>query len=351
MQHTTSHTDARRISPDAQADLRRRAVLAVIREHKRQREVAEIVGVHEETVGRWVRAARAGGLRAIRPRRRGRPKGIGVRLKPWQAAQVAKAVVHHLPDQLRLSFALWTRPAVQALIRKRFSVSVSLTTVGRHLQRWGFTPQKPIRRAYERDPERIAAWLRTEYPKIRNRAKRERATIFWEDEMGCRSDHQAGRTYGRRGQTPIVPATGQRFRCNVISAIGNRGELAFMVFKGRFNAPVFLDFLVRLLRYAGRRKVFLIVDGHPSHKAKVVQRWVAERSNRLRLFFLPPYAPELNPDELLNQDVKTNAVGRKRAATLTELMTNVRSHLWSRQRTPRIVQRLFHEQHVRYAAA
>lgn len=349
MIHTASHTDARRLSPEAQEALRRRAILA-LRSGKEVAEVAALFRVSPQAVRNWKRRCARGGLRALRSKPRGRPVGSGARLKPWQAAQVAKVVVHHLPDQLRLPFALWTREAVARYIRRRFKVSVSVVTVGRYLRRWGFTPQKPIRRAYERDPERIAAWLTTEYPKIKALAQRLHAAILWGDEMGCRSDHQAGRTYGRRGQTPIVPGTGKRFRCNVISAIGNRGELAFMVFRGSCNAQVFIAFLVRLLRYAGRRKVFLIVDSYSAHTAKVVERWVAARSDRLRLFFLPTYAPELNPDELLNQDVKTNAVGRKRAATLGELEGNVRGHLWSRQRQPHVVRRFFHEEHVRYAA-
>lgn len=349
MTHTISHTDARRLSPEAQEALRKRTVRAVL-DGMGYGEAAHVFGIHRNTVGKWMEAHRDGGLRALHSQQRGRPKGSGARLKPWQAAQVAKAVVHHLPDQLRLPFVLWTREAVVRYIHRRFRVSVSVMTVGRYLKRWGFTPQKPIRRAYEQDPKRIAAWLKREYPKIKALAKRLHAAILWGDEMGCRSDHQAGRTYGKRGHTPIIPGTGKRFRCNVISAIGNRGELAFMVFKGRCNAPLFLTFLKRLLRYAQGRTVFLIVDGHSSHTAKVVQQWAAARSDRLRLFFLPPYAPELNPDELLNQDVKTNAVGRKRAATLGELEGNIRGHLWGRQRQPHVVQKFFHEEHVRYAA-
>jgi transposase len=201
-------------------------------------------------------------------------------------------------------------------------------TVGRYLRRWGFTPQKPLRRAYERDPVAVRRWLTKQYPAIRALARRERATVFWGDETGMRSDHQAGRSWGRRGRTPVIPGTGKRFRCNMISAITNRGRLAFMVFPGSFNAAVFLRFLRRLVRHA-RRKVFLIVDEHPVHVAEEVERWVKRHRRHIRLFFLPGYSPELNPDELLNQDVKTNAVGRKRPRHKGELMANVRRYLWS----------------------
>lgn len=338
--------DGRALSASAQEVLRRTAVKAV-RNGKTHQGVAALLGVRRQVVGRWVRRARDGGLPALTARRRGRPPG-GM-LRPWQAAQIAKALVDRHPDQLKLPFYLWTREAVAQLIERRFGLRLSVWTVGRYLARWGFTPQKPIRRAYEQNPAAVRRWLRRVYPAIRAVARRERATIFWEDETGMRSDHQAGTSYGRRGHTPVIPGTGQRFRCNMLSAITNRGRLNFMVFKQRFTAPVFLDFLRRLARQA-TRKVFLIVDGHPVHRSGRVTTWRRQNAQRLRLFFLPGYSPELNPDEMLNQDVKANAVGRQRPHDQGELLRNVRGHLRSRQRQPQIVRRYFQAPHVRYAA-
>ncbi len=262
---------------------------------------------------------------------------------------MVRLITDRCPDQLKLPWALWTREAVRELIARRCGVRLSVWTVGRYLRRWGFTPQKPLRRAYERDPEAVRRWLRKRYPAIRALARREQATLFWGDEMGMRSDHQTGRSWGRRGETPVIPGTGQRFRCNMISALTNRGRLAFMVFEGKFTAAVFVAFLRRLLRHAGR-KVFLIVDAHPVHLAAAVERWAERHRQGLRLFFLPGYSPDLNPDELLNQDVKTNAVGRKRPRDKVELMQNVRRYLWSTQRRPDKVQSYFHHPTVRYAA-
>jgi len=168
--------------------------------------------------------------------------------------------------------------------------------------------------------------------------------------MGLRSDHVAGRSWGLKGKTPVVEATGKRFGCNMISAITNRGRLNFMVFQGRFTGPVFLRFLRRLVRQSDQ-KVFLIVDGHPVHRARKVKAWLEQNSEDIELFYLPSYSPHLNPDEILNQDIKTNAVGRNRASNLPELMTNVRRFLRSRQRRPHVVRRYFLERHVRYAAA
>jgi transposase len=338
--------DARSLPAVAQEDLRKKAVKAVLA-GKKQVEVAKILGVTRQSVGRWVKAHREGGAKALKARPQGRPRGGS--LLPWQAAQIAKTVVDRTPEQLKLPFCLWTREAVAQLIERRFGIHLSIWTVGRYLKRWGFTPQKPVHRAFERNPERVRLWLEEEYPAIRRLAKFERAEIYWGDEMGLRSDHSVGRSYGRRGKRPVIPGTGQRFGCNMISAITNRGRLNFMVFKKRFQADVFLDFLKRLVRQA-KRKVFLIVDGHPVHWSSRVKAWLKKNAHRIRLFFLPGYSPELNPDEMLNQDVKSNAVGRRRASNQDELLKNVRGYLRSRQRQPHMVKRYFKEQHVRYAA-
>lgn len=338
--------DARSLPAVSQEDLRCKAIKAV-RDGKKQVEVAKILGITRQAVGKWVKAHREGGAKALRAKPKGRPKG-GV-LFPRQAAQITKAIVDHCPEQLKLPFYLWTREAVAQLIERRFGIRLSIWTVGRYLSRWGFTPQKPVRRAFEKSPEQVRHWLEEKYPAIRRQAKREGAEIYWGDEMGMRSDHAAGRSYGRRGQTPVIPGTGQRFGCNMISAITNRGRLNFMVFKKRFRVDVFLDFLKRLNRQT-KRKAFLIVDGHPVHRSKKAKVWLKKKSHRIRLFFLPSYSPELNPDEMLNQDIKSNAVGRQRARNQDELVSNVRGYLHSRQRQPHIVKKYFEESHVQYAA-
>jgi len=272
-------------------------------------------------------------------------------LKPWQQAQICKAIREKNPDQLKLPFFLWTREAVRDLIERRFKLRLALTTVGKYLRRWGFTAQKPVRRAFEQNPEAVRAWLEESYPAIAAKAKREQALILWGDEMGLRSDHAAGRSFSPKGKTPVIAGSGQRFGTNVISAIANRGQLYCMVFTGTANAALFLRFLRSLLRQLKGRKLFLIVDGHPSHRAKLVKAFVAQHSERLALYYLPPYSPELNPDELLNQDVKSNALGRRRPRDQEELIADTRSYLHRRQRQPDVVTNYFHEDNVRYAAA
>jgi transposase len=338
--------DARSISPSAQEHLHRMAVKAVM-EGAKQKEVAKMLGVTRHTICRWVKAYRIQGKAALKAKKKGRP--TGGKLLPWQAAQIAKAVMDHHPEQLKLPFFLWTREAVALLIKRRFGVQVSVWTVGRYLKRWGFTPQKPARRAWEQNPQQVQHWLDQEYPSIRRQAQQEKAQIYWGDEMGLRSHHAVGRSYGLKGQTAVILATGQRFGCNMISAITNQGRLNFMVFKERFTAQVFLEFLRRLLRQIDRR-VYLIIDRHPVHRSRRVQNWVKENEERIRLVFLPSYSPELNPDELLNQDVKSNALGRQRPGNQTELMGKVRSYLRSRQGKPNIVAHYFLGKYVQYAA-
>ena len=339
--------DARKLDIATQTHLRRTVVQAV-RGGMSQTEASKLYGASLRAVSKWMTLDRAGGLRALKQKPRGRRAGEG-RLQPAQSARIRQMIIDSLPDQLKLPFYLWTRAAVVSLIEREYGISVSLTTVGRYLAGWGMSPQKPVRRAYERNDAAIARWLRTEYPAIARDAKREKAAIYWGDEMGLRSDHVAGTSYAPLGQTPIIRATGQRFGCNMISAITNRGHLAFMVFHGKFDGRLFVQFMRRLLQQA-TGKLYLIVDGHPVHRSVVARDFVAANEARLRLIRLPGYCPELNPDELLNQDVKTNGLGKSRPANRAELMAGVRSHLRRRQKQPQVIRNLFQEKHVRYAA-
>jgi transposase len=330
----------------AQEDLRRKVLRSIVKGAK-QVEAAQLFGVTRQAVGKWVKKYREGGPRALRAKKRGRPSRSS--LLPWQAAQVAKAVVHRYPEQLKLPFYLWTREAVAELIEQKFAIRLSRWTVGRYLAQWGFTPQKPIRKAFEQDPEQVRRWLEEKYPEIRGLARQKKAEIYWGDEMGLRSDHACGRSYGRCGETPVIPGTGKRFGCNMVSAITNRGRLYFMIFKQRFRNEVFTEFLRRLIRQVPRY-VFLIIDRHPVHISAQVKKWLQRHEDQIQVFYLPSYSPELNPDENLNQDVKSNAVGRRRPHDQREMVRNVRSYLYGRQRKPQFVKKYFETKSVRYAA-
>ena len=339
--------DARKLAAPALQLLRDQVVRAVDGGMS-QTAAAQTFGASLRAVQKWMALARTGTPDALALKTRGRRPGGGA-LTATQMRQIRRLVVNKMPDQLALPFYLWTREAVRQLIAQRTGVRVAINTVGQYLRAWGLTPQKPVRRAYERNDAAITRWLATEYPAIAAEAKREKATIYWADEMGVRSDHVAGTSYAPAGQTPVVRATGQRFGCNVISAITNRGAVAFRVFQGRFTGPVFIAFLKRLLQQAPG-KLVVIVDGHPVHRAARVTAFVREHAARLRLVRMPGYCPELNPDELLNQDVKTNAVGKSRPTDRAGLLRAVRRHLHRRQKQPHVIRALFRERHVRYAA-
>jgi transposase len=307
--------------------------------------------VSRQSVNGWVSAYESEGEAALEARRRGRRPREQMLLSDRQQTTICRLIREKNPDQLRLPGFLWTREAVAELIERRYGERLALTTVGNYLRRWGFSPQKPVRRAFEQDPEAVALWTTVLYPKIARRAKREGALILWADEMGLRSDHATGRSFSPVGRTPVIAGTGQRFSANVISALSNRGQLYFMVFSGRMNAPLFVSFLKRLVKQTRGRKVYLIVDGHPTHKARIVKAFLSDHAEQLELHFLPPYSPELNPDELLNNDVKSNALGRRRPRSRDEMIADTRSHLRRRQKQPQVVSNFFNEEHVRYAAA
>lgn len=339
--------DARSLSPSAQEALRKRAVKAIVDRGMKQTRAAKVFGVSRVAISQWMHKYREKGIRGLKARKQGRP--AEPRLSKKQVAVAKRIIRDRCPNQVKLPFVLWTREAVKQLLLDRFDIDVSVTTVGRYLKSWGFTPQKPLRRAYERDPAAVDRWLKEDYPAIRSQARLEKAQIHWGDEMGLRSDHQTGRTYGVKGRTPVVPGTGKRFSCNMISTVTNRGKLAFSVFTERFTSDVFIKFLRQLLRHT-ERKIFLVVDRHPVHCSGKVRDWFAKHSDEIRLFFLPSYSPDLNPDEMLNQDVKSNAVGRRRPENLGEMQTDIRTYLRSTQAQPNIVQSYFKAQPVRYAA-
>lgn len=340
--------DARTLSADAQEAIRRRAVQAV-REGMTQGKAAHLFGVARPTVNRWLRQYHAAGDKGLAAHPQGRPQGQGL-LRPDQVGLLLAKITRRAPDQLGLPFVLWTRQAVAALVERLFGVRVSLVSVGKWLRHWGLTPQKPVRKAWEQDPKEVEHWLKTQYPAIRQEALEEKAEIHWGDEMGLRSDHQAGTSYGRKGKTPVIAGTGQRWRLNVISSLTNRGTLRFMIFSRSFSSAVFIEFMRRLVRGA-RRRVYLIVDGHPVHHSAQVRQWAQKHREQIRLIPLPAYSPELNPDEFLNHDVKQNAVGRRRAKSGQQMQADVRGYLRSTQQQPEIVKRFFHAPSVQYAMA
>jgi transposase len=341
--------DFRSIGRAAREELRRRALFLIERQGLTQAEAAAVVGVQRQTVNIWLQRYRAQGSDGVLDGRRVSPRrGKGL-LTAEEAGKVQGWIADKTPDQLKLPFALWTSRAVRDLIVLRFGKQLGLSTVQLYLQRWGMTPQKPLARARERQPAAIAAWLETAYPAIAKRAKSEGAVIYWGDETGISNQDQIGRSYAPRGQTPVVVRMAKRVTQSMISAVSNRGLMRFMLYQGALNADRFIAFLRRLGRDAGQ-KVFLIVDNLKVHHAARVKKWVAAHAHEIELFYLPAYAPDHNPDEYLNNDLKQQLRRQPQPGSQDELIKSTRAALRAIQRSPVRVKAYFKPPAVRYAA-
>jgi transposase len=340
-------TDPRRLSPSAQEDLRRRAV-AAIQSGRGLVEVAAVLGVSVRSVQRWMKSFRDNGNKGLRSGKRGRrpreQKALGAR----EQARLKRASVGKYPDQLALPGLVWTRSQVAQLVTRWFGVVLSLVTIGKYLRSWGLSPQKPVCKAYEQNPEVVARWLEETYPAITSQARRDGGIVLWLDQTGLRSDNAVGATWAPTGQTPVVGKTGVRFGANAMAAISNKGELYFTVYHGSLTTEIMTRFCDRLTRHLDR-KIHLIVDRHPTHRSKAVRDWMTERADQIELHFMPGYSPELNPVELLNADTKRH-VAQTNPGNKHELAAETRTHLRRRQNQPDRVRAFFGKEEVRYAA-
>jgi transposase len=338
-------TDARKLGHKALTEIRTRGV-ASVQNGESPEIVARVLGISRSTIYSWLSRYRDGGWGALDAKKRGgrRPILDGQSLK-W----IFQTVTNKNPLQLRFTFALWTAKMVGHLIHERFGVKLSKASVCRLLGQLGLTPQRPVWRAYQQKPEEVRKWLEKEYPRIHRLAHENKAIIFFGDEAGVRSDYHSGTTWAPKGRTPVVSSTGARFGLNMISAVSAQGEFRFMTVRGRVAASQFIEFIKRLI-HGVERMVFLIVDGHPAHKAKRVTRFIETIKDRFRLFFLPPYSPELNPDERVWNDLKNNAVGRQAITSPDQLHGAVISHLRFIQKSPDRVCSYFMDETTKYAA-
>jgi transposase len=340
--------DFRKLDRSAQAEARRIAV-ELVKAGKTRIEAAEAVGVNRRFVGEWVQAEFEQGPAALEGKTRGRRPGEQKALWPEAEARIRRLIADKCPDQLKLPFALWTREAVGDLIAFETGLRLSLSAIGGYLRSWGFTAQRPVRRATERNETEVKAWLDHEYPAIAKRAKKEGAEIQWADETGLSNQANYGKSYAPKGETPVIPRPAARFSQSMISSLTNQGKLRFMVYDGALNARIFLRFLQRLIKDA-TCKVFLIVDNLRVHHAKIVTAFVDANSDRIELFFLPPYAPEHNPDEFLNNDLKQAMARRRTPKTQSDLKSGLTNYMRGLQKRPAKVKAFFQAPSVRYAA-
>ena len=345
---TLTRRDTRSESDEVHNALRRRAIAALEAGYS-QVLVAAILGVAPETVCRWWAAYQADGPASFTARRCGRPVGSGRRLDDTQAARIQNLLDSKTPIELGIASALWTRRAVRELINKELGVELPIRTVGEYLRRWGYTPQKPFRKARKQVPEKVKEWLETTYPDIAKRAAEEGGEIHWGDEMGVRNTSFSGRGYARVGKTPQIDVGGTRFSVNMISTITNKGKVYFMTYQGTMNATLFIGFLKQLLKQV-KKKIFLIVDNLSVHISREVEQFLADKKDRIELFTLPKYAPERNPDEYLNCDVKGNINSDGLPSSREELHAKLESFMSKLARLPNRIISYFKHRFIAYAA-
>ena len=338
--------DGRKLDHKTLEALRIRAV-GQVGEGAHPEDVAAALGLHRKTVYAWLAKYREGGNDALRARPvPGRPLKLG----GAQLSRLYALVAGRDPRQMQFEFALWTREMVRELIRREFGVALSVVSVGRLLRKLGMSPQRPLHRAYQQNPGAVDRWKREEYPAIQAQAEAEEATIYFADEAGIRSDYHAGTTWSPVGQTPQVKNTGARYSVNMISAVSAKGALRFAVYEGNTNAATFINFCKRLLHDAPG-PVYLIVDGHPAHRAAAVQQYVASTGGRLKLFRLPGYSPELNPDEWVWKNVKHDRIGKTGVTSKEDLKSKAIGALRRLQKRPGLVRAFFADPHLRYITA
>jgi transposase len=342
------HVDMRKLPAAAQEE-RRRQVIGLRQAGLTYDAIAARVGLTRTGVFDICRRYAERGAAGLKSGPRGPAPGTGRYLDAAQEAEVRDLIRRHTPDELDLPFALWSRAAVRELVRQRCAVALAVRSMGTYLARWGFTAQKPLRRAYERDPAAVRRWVRRDYPAIVAKAKRARGVIFWGDETGLRSDDVRGRSYAPRGRAPVVRVCHRRAGLSLLSAVANKGELRWMVVEGAVKAPDLVRFLRRLVRDAGR-KVFLILDRLKVHRARMTQDWLAEHRAEIEVFYLPSYSPDLNPDEGVNADLKQAVPRKAPARSQPQLKRAVVSHMRSLSKRPERIRAIFQHQQFRYAA-
>jgi transposase len=338
--------DGRKLDHKTLEALRIRAV-GQVEEGAHPEDVAAALGLHRKTVYDWLAKYREGGKDALKARAvPGRPPKLG----GPQLSRLYALIAGQDPRQLQFEFALWTREMIREVIRREFKVALSVVSVGRLLRKLGLSPQRPLHRAYQQDPEAVQRWKKEAYPAIHAEAEAAGATVYFADEAGVRSDYHAGTTWSPVGQTPVVKNTGSRFSVNMISAVSAKGALRFAVYEGNTTAATFIDFCKRLLHDAAG-PVYLVVDGHPAHRATATKEFAASTGGRLRLVFLPGYSPELNPDEWVWKNVKHDRIGKTGVTSKQDLKSKAIGALRRLQKRPGLVRAFFSDPNLRYITA
>ena len=347
---TIEKQDFRSASSEERKAIRKRGI-ALIKAGTKKGKVALLFGVNKNTVSNWCKSYSTEGAKGLCDKKRGAKSENCKLLTEQQEIYIQKLIIDKYPEQYKLSFALWTRKAVKELINRELGIDIAVTTTGDYLRKWGFTPQKPKKKAYEQKPAEVQKWLEESYPQIKKRAKSENAEIYWGDETGCKNQCNHGRSYAPKGKTPVKEQMSKSFKINMISTLTNQGKVQFMLYSENMNADKFIEFLKQLIK-SNNRKIFLILDNLKVHHCHIVKEWLAQEKikQKLELFFLPSYSPELNPDEYLNCDLKRGLSDKPAPKNVKELQKNVENHMTMLQNSPDRVTKYFNHKDIQYAA-
>jgi transposase len=341
--------DNRTLSPNELGILRIKAVESVITHGLTQKKACLIFGFSHTSMCKYIKEYEESQNQSFKYNKRGVKPGTGSKMQSTQEAKLISDILSNTPDSVGLNYTLWNSKVVHEYISSKYSVNYNRRSVRKIMSRLGFTAQKPIKLAYQRNPEKIKVWLTDIYPKIKAKAMKEGARIYWGDEMGIQSGDNNGKTYGLKGKKPIIRKTGSRFKCNMLAAISPQGFMNWMVFEDNFTSAKFIGFLGRLIRQI-KQKVFLILDNHAVHHSKKVKAYVEKHKDKLELFYLPPYCPDLNPQELVNQDVKANSGNFRSIKCIDDLTINVRYYLTKIQFNEFKIMNFFTKKEVTYAS-
>lgn len=341
--------DTRNLSPNELSFIRKKAVESIVLHGLSKQQASEIFGLSRVSIWRYLKEYKNSKEQSFVYKKRGVEIGTGSKITKMQEDELVANMLSLTPDELGMPYTLWNSKVVHEYIESNYSLKYNRRTIRKIMTRLGFSSQKPIKLAYERDPKKIEEWLTVTYPKIKVKAMTEGARIYWGDEMGIQSTDNRGKTYGLKGKTPVIKKTGSRFKCNMLAAISPQGFMNWMVFEDNFTSKKFIEFLGRMIRQI-KQKIFLIVDNHRVHHSKKVKAYVEKHKERLELFYLPPYSPDMNPQELVNQDVKANSNNFRALKSITDLTINLRYYLTKIQFNQYKIMNFFTKKEVSYAS-
>lgn len=334
---------------DQERTIIRRDAIKMVKRGDKKKDIAKFYGVHVNTIRDWWKLYKKEGKQSLTYKKRGAKSANKKLLNPKQEFEIQQMITDTMPDQLKLDFALWTTKAIKELIMREFEINIGRRAIGNYLKSWGFTPQKPKKRAYEQCSKKVQKWLDEEYPAIKKKAKEEKATIHWGDETGVRNTNQHGRSYAPKGKTPIKKHMSKRFSINMISTITNQGLVQFMIYKENMNADVLIKFLEQLIKCQDN-KVYLILDNLKVHHSKIVKQWRTKHKDEIEIFHLPSYSPDRNPDEYLNCDLKYGLSEKPAPKTAEKLEQNLKEHMNMLQNNKERVAKYFNHPSIKYAA-